>query len=129
MAQHQQPRELAELKGADKKDPQRYATTVPKSKQPLGDYPTERTTDPKECWFELASLAIPGVLTGSDRILMEILSDLLAEYRTNPTGFPSAKMTNFVGICARFGMSASDRNRLGVNKPKREDNPFAQLDD
>jgi hypothetical protein len=129
MAKHQQPHELAELKGADVKNPQRYRKSVPKSAVPLGDYPEVRSTDPKDCWFELAALAIPGVLTGSDRILMEVLAHLVAEFRTSPVDFSGAKLAQLIGICARFGMSASDRNKLGVDKPKDEENPFAALDD
>ena len=129
MTRLSQPIEIAKLKGADVKNPQRYRTTVPKSGLPLGDYPEVRSTDPKECWFELAALAIPGVLTGSDRVLMEVLAHLLAEFRTSPVDFSGAKLAQLVGICARFGMSASDRNKLGVDKPKDDGNPFAALDD
>ena len=129
MARIQQPIEIARLKGADVHDPQRYQKTVPKSALPLGDYPEVRSTDPKECWFELAALAIPGVLTGSDRVLMEVLAHLLAEFRTSPVDFSGAKLAQLIGICARFGMSASDRNKLGVDKPKDDENPFAALDD
>ena len=124
-----QPIEIAQLKGADVKNPQRYRTTVPKSVLPLGDYPEIRSTDPKECWFELAALAIPGVLTRSDRILMELLAHLLAEFRESSKEFSGAKQNNLIGICARFGMSASDRNKLGVENPKDAENPFAALDD
>ena len=127
MSTHQQPREMAELKGATKVNPERYRTTIPKSKMPLGDYPETRSTNPAECWKELAALAIPGVLTGSDRIMMEVLADLLAQYRENPGKFPAPKMTHLVGIMARFGMSASDRNKLGVTKPDPGANHWAAL--
>ena len=118
---------MAELKGAVQKNPQRYRTEIPKSNKPLGAYPKKPVTDPRECWNELAAVAIPGVLTSSDRLMMEVLSDLIAEYRLNPVKFKPAKMTHMIGIMARFGMSASDRNKLGVSKPEAGSNHWAAL--
>jgi hypothetical protein len=129
MARLQQPVELAKLKGADIKDPQRYRATIPKSALPLGDAPEHMGEAAAACWFELSSMAIPGTLTGADRIMLEVLSDLLAEYRVCPADFAIGKYTHLIGALARFGMSPSDRNRLGVDKPKDDENPFAALDD
>ena len=116
MARHQQPRELAELKGAHKLNPQRYRNEVPKSEMPLGEYPEVRSTDPSECWFEIASMCIPGVLTGADRIFIEVAANLLAEYREDHKKFPSAKLRDMTSCLARFGMSPADRQKLGVAK-------------
>ena len=129
MAQHQQPRELAELKGADKKNPQRYTTTIPKSALPLGDPPVYMDEAGQACWFEISTLCIPGTMTGSDRFMLEIASNLLAEYRESPREFKAMKYTHLVGVLARFGLSPSDRNKLGVDKPDPKANTFAQLDD
>ena len=116
MSKHIQPRELAELKGATKVNPERYRDEVPKSTMPLGEYPVDRSTEPEDCWFEISSMCIPGVLTGADRIMMEIASDLLGEYREDHQKFASAKLSNLISCLARFGMSPSDRNSLGVVK-------------
>jgi len=116
MSLHTQPRELAELKGATKVNPERYRDEVPKSAMPLGDYPVERSDDPAECWFEISSMCIPGVLTGADRIMMEIAADLLGEYREDHQKFASAKRAQLVSCLARFGMSPTDRNSLGIVK-------------
>lgn len=129
MPRHEQPREIAALKGADKKNPQRYKSTPPKAKTPLGNYPKDRSTDPEACWFEISSFCIPGVLTGADRFMMEIASDLMAEYRKSPVEFPAAKYAHLIGVLARFGLSPTDRNKLGVDKPDASANPFAALDD
>ena len=120
MSLHKQPRELAELKGATRVNPERYRAEVPKSGLPLGAYPIDRSTEPEECWFEISSMCIPGVLTGADRIMMEIASDLLGEYREDHQKFASAKLGNMISCLARFGMSPSDRQSLGVVKDKDE---------
>jgi hypothetical protein len=120
MSLHKQPRESAELKGAHKVHPERYREEVPKSLLPLGKYPTGRSTEPEDCWFEISSMCIDGVLTGADRIMLEIASDLLGEYREDHKKFASAKLGNIISCLARFGMSPSDRQSLGVVKDKEE---------
>ena len=120
MGRHRKPIESHRLSGADKKNPQRFRGEVPKSDLPFGEYPTDRSTNPPECWAEIAALCIPGVLTGSDRIIMEIASDLLAEYRTDPKAFTSAKLRLMVSTFGRFGMSPTDRQKLGIVTKKEE---------
>ena len=126
MAKHAQPLELAKLKGADKVHPERYRKEVPKSELPIGDYPAVRSLDPEDCWKEIAAQSIPGVLTGADRIVLEVASNLLAEYRADPTKFVAAKYTHLISCLARFGMSPSDRTKLGVGK-KDDDDDFETL--
>ena len=113
MARHPQPLELVRLKGADKHDPQRYAGTEPKSTLPLGDAPA-LTPHAALCWDELSACAVPGVLTGSDRQILEIAANLLAEYRRSPEDFAIGKYTHLIGSLARLGMSPSDRAKLRV---------------
>ena len=126
MARLRQPREIAELKGAVTKNPGRYQNEVPKSTAPFGEYPTVRSTDPSACWQEIAAECIPGILTGADRIMMEIASNLLAEYREDPAAFTAAKIRLMISTFGRFGMSPSDRSRLGVVE-KPSDGGFRRL--
>jgi hypothetical protein len=134
MGRHSQPDEIAKLKGADKHNPQRYRNIVPKSGWPLGEPPAEMSDEAQACWFEISAKAIPGVLTFSDTILLEMASDLLAEYRLvravpfedRPKGmrFHSTDKTILIGLLARFGMSPSDRTKLGIEKPKDDGDDF-----
>lgn len=127
MARHAQPRELAELKGATAKDPQRYRGEVPKSDQPLGEAPSHMSGGGQACWFEISSYAIPDVLTVSDRISLELASELLAQFRVDPVEFPTTKISQLVGLLARFGMTPSDRQKLSIEKPKTDDGDFEVL--
>ena len=128
MPRHTQPIELARLKGADTKNPQRYRKDVPKSRLPLGEPPDDMTDGEQSCWFELSALSLPGVLTGADRIGLEMLAALLREYRDDRRGFAGVKHNAMVSLLGRFGMTPSDRTKLGVENNKDE-NPFARLDD
>jgi hypothetical protein len=104
-----------------------YRGDVPKSDLPFGEYPETRSTDPAVCWQEIAFECIPGVLTGADRIMMEIASDLLAEYREDPAEFTAARLRLMVSCFGKFGMSPSDRCNLGVVPPNPDDFVFSDL--
>jgi len=117
MARIQQPDEVAKLKGADKKNPQRYRKSIPKSDMPVGNAPAGLDKSAAACWFEIQSLAIPGILTAADRVALELLATLLAEYREDAREFPAHKRKDLISLLARFGMTPSDRNRLAIPKP------------
>jgi hypothetical protein len=126
MPRHRQPREIAELKGAHHKNPQRYRGDVVKSEQPLGNAPGHMSEDAKSVWFELETYSLPGVLTGADRIVMEMLSNLIAECRRDPDAFSSAKHGVVAKHLATLGMTPSARQQF-VKDKSSTDNPFADL--
>lgn len=124
VGRHRQPRELAEAKGATRRNPQRYRAQPPAVGQPLGIAPAHLSDAAKKCWFELESLAPRGVLTGSDRIALEVVSNLLAQFRDAPRDFPSSKITHLIGCLARLGMTPADRQKIGVETPEDDDDSF-----
>ena len=126
MSRHAQPREVAELKGSHKKNPQRYRGEVIKSEYPLGEAPSHMSEDSKAIWFELETYSLPGVLTGADRLLMEIVSNLVVEYRRDPDEFTAAKHGVLKGHMATLGLNPSDRQKFTTDTGKT-DNPFADL--
>lgn len=117
MARHAQPREVAELKGATRKNPQRYRNDPPVSDLPLGEAPGHLTEAEAACWFELETYAPRGVLKGADRLLLEMTSVLLSEFRDHKRDFSAAKFSQLVSCLARLGMSPADRQKLGATKP------------
>ncbi|MCC4621780.1 hypothetical protein LL965_17500 [Xanthomonas cassavae CFBP 4642] len=120
MARHKQPDELARLKGADKRNPQRYKRQAPKSKVALGQPPDHLPADAAAAWKELEKCAPPGVLTCSDRFVMEIAGSLLAEFRSKGPEFKAAKYSHLIGCLARLGLTPADRQKLGADKPPKE---------
>lgn len=128
MARHANPIEEQHLKGADRTHPERYRKEVPKSALPLGQFPAVRSTSPEEIWFELSSFALPGVMTGADRFMLEMACELLAEFRSGPREFQVGKYTHLISLLARFGMSPSDRTKFGIDKPNSDD-ALDHLDD
>ena len=126
MARIAQPRETAELKGAHKKDPQRYRGEPIKSELPIGDAPKYLAEDSKGVWFELCGLIPDGILTGADRLSFELLCNLTAEYRRSPEDFAVGKYAHLISMFARFGLTPSDRQKFVTDKGK-QGNPFEDL--
>lgn len=126
MARHKQPAELAKLKGAAKKNPQRYTKDAPKSAKALGKPPAHLPEHVIVVWKELERCALPGVLTNSDRFVMEVAASLLAEFRLQRSEFKAAKYSHLIGCLARLGLTPADRQKLGTEKPA-EGNPFDEF--
>lgn len=118
--------EMAALKGADRKDPQRFRERKksPKSEMPLGNAPDDFDAGQKAAWFEFSAYAIPGTLTGADRVALETASVLLAEFRACRADFPAAKYGRLIQMLSAFGMTPVDRQKLGASKDDGENNPF-----
>lgn len=125
MSKHKMPRELAELKGADKKNPQRYRNLVPKSAYDIGEPPAMMTDKQKAIWYEICDSAIPGTLTSAERIPLELAACLLDEFRQYPLECATSRIAMLVGILSRFGMTPVDRQKLNIPGQKQiEANEF-----
>ena len=123
MGRHRQPRELAELKGAVRKHPGRYRAVVPPCDVEIGGPPEHMAASAAAAWRELESYSLRGVLKGSDRLMLEIAANLVAEFRADPGGMMSSRVNILVGCLARLGLSPADRQRLGV-PPEAAPNEF-----
>ena len=126
MARHAQPIELAKLKGADKRNPQRYKKQPAVSAMALGNAPEHLSPAAKSAWFELEAYALKGVLTGSDRLIMETTAVLVAQFRKDPEEMPANKLTQMIGCLARLGLTPADRQKLGTDR-QPEGNPFDEF--
>lgn len=121
-----QPREVAELKGLTKHNPQRYRNQPAKSEYVLGHCPEDMKESEKAVWFELETYAAKGVLTGADRMILEVTCSLMAEFRSDRWAFTAAKIGQLIGCLARLGLTPADRQKIGAPKAKDE-NPFADF--
>jgi hypothetical protein len=125
MARPRTPSSVLELRGAYKKDPQRRRENEPMPTEGVGTF-TERPTSLPEIWDEVVSQLVPGVLTVSDRLALELVCRLLAEIRLHPAEISVGKVTTLCNLLGRFGMTPSDRSKVTVPPPFKE-NPFLAL--
>ena len=94
---------------------------------PLGGPPAGWTEDQRVIWSEVVDCAPAGVLTKSDRHLIEIAVRLLAQIRSSPD-VVSATVTQFRACLSEMGMTPSARSRLFTGGHGNPKNPFADLD-
>ena len=115
--------EQAKLKGLVKKNPQRYRKLPPKSDYGIGKPPSHMSVEAKKIWAEIEKYVCAGVLTGSDRLHLEMTCDLMAEYR-NPKsyGFSNSQKQLLNKMLQDMGMNPMARQRFGVEPVKKTKN-------
>ena len=126
MARPRTPTALLDARGAFKNHPERRRDGEPVVNTPLGNPPAHMTELESACWFEIAELAPRGVLTSADRVMVEALSHLLAEFRTKKSEFTAAAHARMFAYLGQLGMMPAERSKLSVEKPK-DVNPFDNL--
>ncbi len=94
---------------------------------PLGDPPRGWPAGAKALWHEMVECAPEGVLTKSDRHLIEIAVRLLAQFRAEAEVKP-ATAAQFRACLSEMGMTPSARSRLHSGGSGVAVNPFAALD-
>jgi phage terminase small subunit len=118
MAKPPNPTAVQDMKGAYKLHPERRNPDEPKTDAPLGSAPAYLTKEEKAVWRELARNLIPGVAFHSDRLPFEALVRVASKMRHNLEKFKATDMAALISLCARFGMTPSDRTKISVSKPK-----------
>lgn len=127
MARPRTPSNVLELRGSFKKDPQRNRKNEPKTVGDVGSY-SVGPTDQKEIWNELIAACPKNVLTGSDRIALEIAVEYMRQFRLDPVGCTAERVKTLINLLARFGMTPADRAKLSIeDKSKEEKDPWANL--
>lgn len=91
----------------------------------LSGPPSNWTPEQKALWWEIVNVAPDGVLTESDRFLVELAVRNLAQVRAGAdlTAAQSAEMRRCLG---EMGMTPSERSRLAA-PTKATRNPFTDL--
>ena len=83
---------------------------APRHAEPLGDPPTGWTPEQRAIWHEVTNAAPPGVLTRSDRLLVELICRLTGEVRGgNATAATFSQLRTALNEC---GMTPGARERL-----------------
>ena len=111
---------ILQLRGAFKKDPQRRRPNEPEVTAPfVFDPPAHLSESSADCWREIAGIAPAGVLTAADVLVVEMLADLLADYRREPSAMAPVKLGHMRQMLRSLGLDPSGRASLVV--PKKPD--------
>jgi phage terminase small subunit len=111
---------ILEARGAFKKDPQRKRVDPKPSGELCATPPVHLTPEQQRAWRRIVDTAPAGVLMNSDEIMLEMAACLLAEFQTDPNGMLTARITRLEVQLGKFGLSPSDRARIGVS-PEDDD--------
>lgn len=128
MARPRKPTSILHLTGGFQKNPSRLKARAgePKNLPDLGDPPNRLNDEQLKAWNEIVENSAYGVLTGSDRHSLEIAAVLLAAFWQNGANMPTANISILNSSLAKMGMNPSDRSRVTVQEPEKE-NPFAKF--
>jgi hypothetical protein len=118
MGRPRKPTAVLELTGAFRKNPQRKRTDPPAT-GPLGDPPEHFTPEQAVVWHELAAVSPRGVLTRSDRLLVEIAVVLMLRVRKQGPRMRRGELNVLISVLSRMGMSPADRLRVGIGNPQK----------
>lgn len=98
----------------------------PKAAGELGSPPAGWTAEQKALWWEVVNAVPAGVLTGSDRLLVELAVRNLALVRAAGEKLTAAQSAEMRRCLGELGMTPGERARLSVAKPD-SGNEFAAL--
>lgn len=114
MSRPRKPTAMLELNGAFKEHPARKAARAnePKPTEPLGSAPSYMTKEQKKLWKELAGMVVPGVLTKSDRISVELAVHLTEKLRN--LSIKPQEVSILTTLLGKLGMTPSDRSKVSV---------------
>ena len=84
---------------------------------PLGDPPRHLSREERAAWRSIVDASPDGVLSGPDRIIMEVAARLLALLRAGE--LPAAKMPVLTRVLASLGMTPVDRSRIAPPAPPK----------
>jgi hypothetical protein len=108
---------LAELKlsGTFQQNKRRYehlTNPVATVQLPIGRPPAHLATTERAVWAELVRVAHPGLLTRSDRLLMEVAAKLIVRMRT--LDVKTSELNALMNVLARMGMTPAARLKMNL---------------
>jgi len=115
MSRHKTPSNILEARGAFKKHPDRKPKGEPQPSAPFPkDPPAHLTRQQRATWREIVKICPDGVLTGSDKLIVEIAATLLAQFRAAPDSLGPTMIGRLTAELGKLGLSPSDRTKISV---------------
>jgi hypothetical protein len=120
MARPRKPTAVLELTGAFRKDPQRKKARAsePVPTGVIGIPPVHFDAIHAAVWYEVISMIPAGVLTGADRIMVELTCSLICGLRNGTSERGDKALLK--GCLASMGMTPAERSKISVPKKPEE---------
>lgn len=124
---NRKPTNVLALKGSFKKNPARKRID-PQPAAEIGSPPDHLSDAEKQIWKDVVAESPAGVLQASDRLTLEVVASLMAEYRADKSQFTPAKIGVLQRGLSSLGYTPVDRARLGVSARQQvTDDPWAEF--
>jgi hypothetical protein len=127
MPRPRKPSNVLELKGSFKKNPQRARTPVKAPEGPFGPPPPRFDEEQRSCWYEVLELIPPAILAHADRVQVELLATLLAEFRQAYYAFPAQKIGHLRLCLDALGLTPASREKFNRPEPDKAADRFAEF--
>ena len=123
---------LAELKlsGTFQQNKKRYehlTDPVVTIQLPVGRPPAHLQAAEKAAWAELVRVAHPGLLTRSDRLILEIAAKLIVRMRTSDA--KTSEFNALLSVLAKLGMTPAARLKMNLQPLELPANPVAKSEE
>jgi hypothetical protein len=119
------PTEVLIINGAFAHDPSRRREIGPKSDKALGTAPDHLSDAERVVWKEVIKNAPTGVLTSTDRVIVEVVVRLLTKFRAD--WLNGAELGQLCSGLARLGWTPADRSRVAGSGNSAPKNDFGDL--
>ena len=119
MARPRTPTNIIDLKGAFKVNPERKRPAEPAPNAPFDlKPPAYLLACQKKTWREVVKRVPAGVLGDADRMHVEIVACLLADFRSLQGAMDTTRIGRLTQEMGKLGLNPSARASLVVDKPK-----------
>jgi len=123
---------LAELKlsGTFQQNKKRYehlTDPVVTIQLPVGRPPAHLQAAEKAAWAELVRVAHSGLLTRSDRVILEIAAKLIVRMRTSDA--KTSEFNALLSVLAKLGMTPAARLKMNLQPLELPANPVAKSEE
>lgn len=117
------PRKAAKIldaKGAFKKDPNRKREDL-KGVGEIGEAPEDFSELERLLWERLKGMVPPGIITGSDELLLEAGARYWAKLRqTNTDELTASQIAQIIGVCNALCISPQARTKVAPPETKKK---------
>ena len=129
MARPRKPSPVLKVIGSYDKHPERKRENEPEG---VGLFPSEPpkhlSAEIQVTWQEIVAVVPLGVLTGSDKFIVELCAGLLAELRRDPHEMLAARLTQLRVALGALGLTPSDKSKLSIPARNAGAKPSSLLD-
>ena len=123
------PTAILALNGTLAHNPGRYAdrASEPQDDRDLGPPPLHLAPEACVAWREIAEIAPARVLAMADRLIVELASVLLAQFRAEGATLSDQKIRRLESVLGQLGMTPATRSKVTARELPAPTNRFAQF--